>query len=488
MNLAIILAVSNYQTTTCLPGCVLDAQLMKALLETTEKYNELLLIEQDTDSLKVKQKISNFISSNRDKIFDEAFFYYTGHGDFRDNEFYYILSDFDRERYRQTTLANSELDNWLRQLSSGLTVKIIDACHSGVTYIKDNDIFDKHLNESKNNFKHCYFMFSSMSNQSSYQSNTISHFTKSFIESVLNYASTEIRYKHIIDYISDEFEKNSLQQPFFITQAGFTEVFCSVNQKLKRLVSEHLNVSLESKTEAGEGEVKVLSLVNSVRKDAERYCSEKEVIENLDIAKHFIKNYSYSQDLMELYKITADFENEYTSILNEFSSIGKWLEDNKNNYFAKVSYKRELINTDKNLSALSNLNRSFLNIYGDPSDNYKTVVSGFELTTESPYKLIKINATPNYPNIDACDCKITFVFSQVSIRLFYFCSNLKLATWNDYTYNFSSNWQTVEVEMKNIDKLKETVFNILTEFDSFVLEPLKAKYILSVEGRLDRED
>ena len=74
-NAAIVLAVSDYQNVDCLPGCISDAQLIKSLLEATEKYNEFLFIAQDTESLKVKDKLAEFIASHKDKIFNEVFFY-----------------------------------------------------------------------------------------------------------------------------------------------------------------------------------------------------------------------------------------------------------------------------------------------------------------------------------------------------------------------------------------------------------------------------
>ena len=67
---------------------------------------------------------------------------------------------------------------------------------------------------------------------------------------------------------------------------------------------------------------------------------------------------------------------------------------------------------------------SLSSLYGD--GNYKTVLSGFELTVDVPFKLINLDAHPKHPNLDWCDCKIAFVFSQVSIRFFYFYSNFKL--------------------------------------------------------------
>lgn len=487
MNLAIILAVSNYQNASCLPGCILDAQLMKTLLDKTQKYNEVLLIEQNTDSLKVKEEISNLISNNKGKVFDEVFFYYTGHGDFREDEFYYILSDFDKNRYRQTTLANSELDNLLRQLSPGLTIKIIDACHSGVTYIKDKDTVSKHLNESKNHFKNCYFMFSSMSDQSSYQDNIISHFTKSFIHSVLNYESTNIRYKHIIDHISDDFEKNSRQKPLFIIQAGCTEIFCSIDQELKALLSKKIDLFLGNKSETSD--IKTPSLLDLVKNDAERYCSQEEVMETLNAIKNFIEDYSYSSELMSLYKISTKFENDNKSISNQIVPIGKWLESNENNYFAKISYRQEQITNNNESSLFSPDTIKILSRFsGDTYNNYKNVVSGFELTTDSPYKLIEISANPEYCSLDLCGGKIAFIFSRVNIRFFYSYSNFKLDNWDSYSHDSSSKWQTIEVEMKKNEKLKETIHNILSEFDSFVLDPIRAKYISTTESQLEKED
>lgn len=374
MNIAIILAVSEYQNTNGLPGCVLDGQLIKSLLDETGKYNELLFIDKETNSIKVKEKLSDFITNNQGKVFDEVFFYYTGHGDFRDNEFYYILSDFNRNHYRQTSLANSELDNLLRQLNPNLTIKIIDACHSGVTYIKDNDVFSKHLDESKQRFNNCYFMFSSMSDQSSYQNNVISHFTKSFIDSVMKYASTEIRYKHIVDYISDDFEKNAFQKPLFVTQASFTEIFCSINQKMKTLFSEQMSNLLQGKFDSNE--LKVLSLVDLVKKDAERYCSEEEALEALNNIRSFVKTYQYSSELVDLYNISSQFESDYKSISEYDDSIGKWLKDNNNNYFSKITYRRELINTSAS-PLFQAMAASISSLYGD--GNYKTVISGFEI-------------------------------------------------------------------------------------------------------------
>jgi len=274
MNIAIILTVSEYKNENPLPGCVLDGKLIKRLLDITEKYKEILFIDSETDSFRVKEILSDFIRKNKGNKIEEIFFYYTGHEDFRGDEFYFILSDFDKDRYRQTSLPNSELDNFFRQLSPNLTVKVIDACHSGVTYVKNIDALSTHLNKSTQGFKNCYFMFSSMNNQSSYQDHFISDFTKSFIDSITKYPRTEIRYKHIIDYISDGFERNALQQPLFVTQAGFTEVFCSIEQKARTSFAEEIYNLLENQLDSLEdksdsGELRTPTLTDLIQKDAE---------------------------------------------------------------------------------------------------------------------------------------------------------------------------------------------------------------------------
>lgn len=475
MKAAIILAVSEYENTSCLPGCVLDGQLIKKLLDETAKYGEILCIDKKTSSTNVKEQLTNFIANNQDKSFDEVLFYYTGHGDFRDNDFYYVLSDFSKVNYRQTSLSNSELDNLLRQLTPNLTIKIIDACHSGVNYIKDKDVFDNHLEESKKCFSNCYFMFSSMFEQSSYQDKIISHFTKSFIDSVINHNSSEIRYKDIIDYISDEFDKNALQKPLFVTQASFTEIFCSIDTKMKTLLSGQMSNLLSIKPESDTSER--LSLLDLIKRDAGRYCSEEEALKTLESLKYFIENYGHSTELASLYDISSTFDSNYKSISSYSASIGKWLKDN-NNYFSKVNHKRK--RPSKNTSNLYGLAASMAIFY--ENEPYEVVVSGFDLTVEVPFKLINIDTHPKYLNLDRHSCKIAFVLSQVSIRFFYFYSTYKLEGWDEYSHNYNSDLQTIEVEIKDLENIQNAMSNILNKFSSFVLDPLRAKFVLTVEN------
>ncbi len=80
-------------------------------------------------------------------------------------------------------------------------MKIIDACESGVTYIKSTDNVAEYLKSTSAGLKGVYFMFSSQSDESSYASTDISYFTKSILSSVANHKARTIRYKDIINTV-----------------------------------------------------------------------------------------------------------------------------------------------------------------------------------------------------------------------------------------------------------------------------------------------
>lgn len=327
-------------------------------------------------------------------------------------------------------------------------------------------------------------MFSSASDQFSYQSSVLSHFTKSFIDSVITYSGTELRYKHIIDYISDEFDKNSLQKPLFVTQASFTEIFCRVNRKMKTLLSDQMrNLLVLQKSEAEATEN--LSLVDLVIEDSKRYCSQEEVTDSINNLRTAVVDYQYCSELDSLYSVEIDFEEEYGS--TSIEPIGFWLRENEHRYFSKVEYQREKLPASNSPFSIALSN--FISTYEETENkNYKNVISGFDLTVDVPFKLISIDARPKYPNINWCECKIAFVFSQVELRFFYKCSTFQTDGWEEYSHDTSSEWQTVEAEFKGDNQPTQALATIMSEFESFVMNPLKAKYILTVEGVQASED
>lgn len=62
-NLAIILAVSEYDSENALPGCKNDGELIRQILEKTGRFapDNTLYIGADTTSANVKRSLSQFI-------------------------------------------------------------------------------------------------------------------------------------------------------------------------------------------------------------------------------------------------------------------------------------------------------------------------------------------------------------------------------------------------------------------------------------------
>jgi hypothetical protein len=319
-----------------------------------------------------------------------------------------------------------------------------------------------------------------------------------------------MRYKYIIDYISDEFENNLFsylqkQKPFFVTQADFTESFCSLDPSRKQdllkkieLEDKEPNKELRLEDNATEPDYqdnqnnhiqdnqeqeKASQLEEFVIKDAEDYCTEEEVLRILEEVQTFIENYQYSIDLKSLYNMDSKFEDDYeptSSTPQSIDSIGSWLRENNNSYFAKVLYgirprygtDRDLLDSLEDAMETSHLEQKMLE-----AGIYEKFISGFELNVDVPYKLIDISTHPKYPNIDYYRCMIVFVFSQVSIRFFYFYSTYKLKTWNVYYYEAGSDWQTLDVKLKETRGIEVVISTLLDKFDSFIIESIKSRYL-----------
>ena len=94
--------------------------LMKAKDGGIDTYNQEQL--EKIDILKIFLEKYN----EQDSI-EDFFFYFTGHGQCDEDEFYYLLSDFSFSELKQTSLENSELDNWIRNLNPKTTIKVVDA-------------------------------------------------------------------------------------------------------------------------------------------------------------------------------------------------------------------------------------------------------------------------------------------------------------------------------------------------------------------------
>lgn len=332
MNLAILIGVSGYADPgDNLPGCKNDIELIESILRNSNKFSDTLKICEGTSSAAIKSKLSEFVTRHKKsgEAVEELFFYYTGHGDTHKDDFYYLPSDFDPSKRQQTGLSNAEVDTMLRSLGPHLTAKIIDACHSGVTYIKQKDAIDKVLQASKSAFKKCYFMFSSQKEEASYQSGHLSDFSKAFALSIHEHKDAQIRYKDILDFISDSFASTGDQTPAFVVQADLVEAFCDITPTMRsdvaRLVGLSAEVEVERKT--GRTHRPSLDLVSAVKEEAKKYCSKEECLAVLGHISTHVGSWPAVPEVSQLFDHEVVLLDK-PDVPNQ-TAIGKWLKEKR---------------------------------------------------------------------------------------------------------------------------------------------------------------
>ena len=230
MNLAIIIGVSKYTSATPLPACLVDAYNMRDLLIATGKYNRIITITERTRSEQIKAMLKSIKENYRRESVDELFFYFSGHGVFR-NQALLCCSDFNPARPVETSIENSLIDDLIRQVKPRLAVKILDACQSGEPYTKgQSESFSGQPMES------FICMASSRYDQTSIATSEGSVFTNRWIDSALRRQKGLVRYSSIQSDLARAFANDPTQTPFFVNQGFGRDVFTRVTYQMNLLV------------------------------------------------------------------------------------------------------------------------------------------------------------------------------------------------------------------------------------------------------------
>ncbi|MGV8815906.1 MAG: caspase family protein [Gelidibacter sp.] len=459
MRIAILIGIKEYANISDLPGCINDVNAINDVLSTSNEFDEIKIYKDRVDSDLLKSELSNLFAEWKDKQIEELFFYFSGHGSFFQNEFYYLLSNYDENQRRLTSLQNSEIDKMIKSLKPKMVTKVIDACQSGVAYVKGNNVVEKYYTKTAENFEKCYFLHSSMTSQYSYQNDDLSEFTKSFLKSLNANNKSSIRYKHIIDYISDEFERTTEQTPFFVAQADFTETFLNSSEQMKIVLAKYLKCQIEPQNlEEQKEEVKSVSYVEKIKKEAENYSTHEEVNKLLSSIGEIIKKYTLKTNLKDIYEIQSALENNLNYLVKSIS-IGRWLVDNKHNFFAEAKYE---INEYKEEETTVNPFGSFMSMRARPNKivtkTHKELI-GFENTVELPFSYLIVNYIPKFPNIPQYAFLITFLVSKKDIKFFYGFTDYNEEDWNRKKINPNFKWSSIDFIIKKDKEILEFIKN-----------------------------
>ncbi|MGA5654721.1 caspase family protein [Rahnella contaminans] len=487
MNIAILIGVSDYVRATKLPACKNDVQIINKVITHCGKYEAVLLIDNETSSASVKGKVSDFIRRHENEKIEEIFFYFSGHGLFTDGEFHYAMTDYDPKRIKNTTYENSEIDQLIKSLSPDLTVKIVDACNAGVNYIKDLDGYSKALNERKSEFKHCYFMLSSEYSQNSFADNNLSFFTKSFIECIATSETESIRYKDLMDYISDAFMSNKEQTPLFINQANYTEIFIHQDQSLKEILSNSLRGLAQRQLE----KIPQATLIDRIRADSKRFMKQEEAMgiyqKIKDVTNESKKFPNDGKDIFDIF--VSDIDNY--KLIPKVYQISKWLHANPGLFFASPTYSVEVKEKKvlKNRHAFYN---SLIKMGGFEDDDYKiieetvSVPKGIGSVIEVPFKALEIKAVSLFDNVNSSTMYIVPFISRTQMIIFNYVSHSITVGWDGEVMQDDNDiWESSVYELIDEDKIFDHVRRLFEYFEGFSLEPIKKSLGIQNEEKLE---
>lgn len=448
-NIAIVIGISEYTNAQTLSGCKVDADSIKTLLEATSKYDEILQMEGKVNADEIDQKLPEFVRKYKSETIGEVFFYYSGHGCVLNDAFAYVASDYNLSKPNATTISNDFVDRLLKSLNANLVVKIIDACYSGTQYVKDIEMMPKYLNQYKDEFTNCYFMFSSRNDQTSIATPTLSVFTRSFIQAVKNCPLGAVKYTSIAACIADDFITNPNQKPQFIHQADLTETFCVKDATIDGIVNKLL---VDGKKDPNSKPIDVENdspLLRAIKLDSRSYRSEEQIIEILNKVKEGLGSVCHRKDIPELFDFELSFHKGHHGFTKE-AEVGEWLSNRKHDYYAKqelTSYEqlnREIISA-YSIGQIGQKESQAISVLDPLYDLNRSYISGFSSLIDYPFDLVSCLYKPRHINLSAFKVQMTFVCSKTELALFSYTTEIK---------NVEKMWDFTEVAPLSVSKIK----------------------------------
>jgi hypothetical protein len=440
-----------------LSACASDGQAMTSLLRQTGRFDDILVLTEpdETNSAVVKQRLVKFIEAHKSDTVEEIVFYFSGHGDFSGDEFYHILSDYELRARNRTTLSNSELDEMVRGLSPNLFVKIVDACYSGMNYIKSDVDLNTFLKGTNTGFKNLYFLYSSQSDQPSWTDGDLSAFTKAILSEVTRQATGPVRYRDIMSAVSDHFATAGGQTPQFIVQADSTDLFCEASPEIQTALAKFLpKLSAPPSSVPGNPSApkKGLSLAERISAAQADYCTQDETIavfESFRSALEAAKPTSELGELFDYHVIAGDEPSDNAE------QVGEWLKKNSNRHFyARVQTITRVVRRQvpKRDSIWSNRLLLGRNSRMEPEfiEVKEEDIVGYVNTAKLPFQRVTLKLSPKMKLVAPVECDVALVASATSMRVFYRLKNFVPSDWDSFVPSKAkTGWDSEETKLKD---------------------------------------
>jgi len=498
MNLAIVVGVSEYLNASTLEACDNDIAIMKNVLNKLDKYEDICFIGNSPKAYDAKQEIIKFIEKYKNTTINELFFYFTGHGYRNKNDFFYVFNDFNEQKIETTSLRNTELDGLIKNLKPTLTIKVVDACFSGTTYIKSNDetiepIFRKSAQE--NEFNNLYFLYSSNSEEESLANKNISFFSESFFKSI-SQRQDSIRYRDIMAYIADDMSSNDYPQPIFITQADNTEIFGDINSDLFTYLGEKISrdetlintENITDKIEKLDIDKSLLTLIKNM--SDEEYCNKNDGYKNIASLRELFGKEKWKKEIIDIFDIEIlEWERE---IPNKKIIVNWLMKNSDEKYFVKPTYKDKVYYKNEYVEVPRKPNTrrgglyaslSIRDILGEDEKDYKLekvektkqVLESILFTAETPFEVLQLQFKPKYEAIENYSFILVPIFSRKYLVIFNSIELLEYTSWDKISSPKCEKWKVEKFILKDTNAINSFCTKAINDIEKYLLDDIKLK-------------
>ena len=440
---------------------------MKELLDETKKYSETVIIEnrnKDTLISIVKNQIDKYQS------LEELFFYFSGHGSRKNEEFFYCTKNFKEEQTNETGISNTYLNELLRNAKANLIVKIIDACYSGLPLIKGDN---ESLLADKFTFKNFIQISSSLESQESFTGESISIFTEKLIDSILRKKDGIIYYRDIISILKDEYSQISHSMPYFGYQGKWDEEFIN-NAKCLDPIREKFIKYKESSLELvniDQGTLPTVSLKTLLIETEKKIATPEKINSFINI---FFDNL--------IGKISDSEFSDYFNLNKSESSM--FIEENAEEYIIKILSQEnrfdEFVTAKKKKEIIQ---RPLASLFYSPlwmsftGNSYRDIYE-LELNCNMDRAQIKFEFTPKYNILKKLVLVVTCIPSLQFCYIFEIATQHKLKDFGEFNVDGDE-----VIRSCNKFQWYENTDNIVSNICLKLYETLE-NYLKNVEGLL----
>lgn len=422
-NVAILVGNTEYQSLSKLSCCHDDLMAMKELLNATEKFSNIEIIE-NSDADALKSRLRTIIETNLP--IGELFFYFSGHGWLNEDEFYYCAIDFNQKRPNVTGIADNELHTILRLANSELVIKVIDACNSGTLLVKSDGEF---IPDQKHQFKNLIQISSCLQSQNSFAGETLSVFTEKFRSSALRKEQGIVYYTDIISSLRDEFLSNNDQTPFFVSQTTGREQFVDDASRMDAL-RKKLAPKTDSSTQVESEDVQSQPTKPNLLKllsDAEKNIATQE--KTSFFVDTFFDNLTEKLSTVEFadyFDVETIEHYDFEEPTAETFIIRVLSKEERVDEFVTATIKREKIRRPFNILGSS----TFFSMFAD-NQEYRDVYN-LQLNYEMGRAQIRMTFTPKYLSLNQLVLVVSCAPSLENCYVFEMVSQHKLKDFDEF--------------------------------------------------------